>query len=94
MLKPYGGDFIKKNQWYNVLYTNDGHTARLYVDCQLKYEVIFPEAFTNNEDLFFGKSDDDIFPFWLNGDLDDIRIYNRALNDKEIFSLCNENKAA
>jgi Concanavalin A-like lectin/glucanases superfamily len=92
VLKPYGGDFIKKNQWYNVLYTNDGRTARLYVDCQLKYEVIFPETFTNDEDLFFGKSDDDIFPFWLNGDLDDIRIYNRALNDKEIFSLCNENK--
>lgn len=92
VLKPYGGDFIKKNQWYNILYTNDGRTARLYVDCQLKYEVVFPETFTNDEDLFFGKSDDDIFPFWLNGDLDDIRIYNRALNDKEIFSLCNQNK--
>ena len=90
VLKPYGGDFIKKNQWYNVLYTNDGRTARLYVDCQLKYEVVFPETFTNDEDLFFGKSDDDIFPFWLNGDLDDIRIYNRALNDKEIFALCND----
>jgi hypothetical protein len=90
VLKPYGGDFIKKNQWYNVLYTNDGKTARLYVNCELKYEVVFPETFTNNEDLFFGKSDDPFFPFWLNGDLDDIRIYNRALNDKEIFSLCND----
>jgi hypothetical protein len=88
VLKPYGGDFIKKNQWYNVLYTNDGRTARLYVNCELKYEVFFPETFTNTEDLFFGRSDDDIFPFWLNGDLDDIRIYNRALNDKEIFALC------
>jgi hypothetical protein len=92
VLKPYGGDFIKKDQWYNVLYTNDGKTAKLYVDCELKYEVIFPETFTNNEDLFFGKSDDQFFPFWLNGDLDDIRIYDRALNDKEIFSLCNETK--
>lgn len=88
VLKPYGGDFIKKNQWYNVLYTNDGRTARLYVNCELKYEVFFPETFTNTEDLFFGRSDDDIFPFWLNGDLDDIRIYNRALNDEEIFALC------
>lgn len=92
VLTPYPGDFIKKNQWYNVLYTNDGKTAKLYVDCELKYTVVFPETFTNNEDLFFGKSDDDIFPFWLNGDLDDIRIYNRALNDAEIFSLCNEIK--
>jgi hypothetical protein len=90
VLKPYSGAFIKKNQWYNVLYTNDGITARLYVDCQLKYEVVFPETFTNNEDLFFGKSDDDLFPFWLNGDLDDIRIYNRALSTKEITALCSD----
>ena len=92
VLTPYPGDFIKKGQWYNVLYTNDGKTARLYIDCELKYSVIFPETFTNTEDLFFGKSDDDFFPFWLNGDLDDIRIYNRALNDAEIFALCNDKK--
>ncbi len=88
VLKPYGGDFIKKNKWYNVLYTNDGKTAKLYVNCELKYTVFFPETFTNGEDLFFGKSDDDLFPFWLNGDLDDIRIYNRALNAGEITALC------
>lgn len=88
VLKPYGGEFIKKNKWYNVLYTNDGKTAKLYVDCQLKYSVVFPETFTNSEDLFFGKSDDELFPFWLNGDLDDIRIYNRALTDNEITALC------
>lgn len=88
VLKPYGGDFIKKNNWYNVLYTNDGKTAKLYVNCELKYSVTFPETFTNSEDLFFGKSDDDLFPFWLNGDLDDIRIYNRALTVNEITALC------
>ena len=90
VLKPYPGEFIKKNKWYNVLYTNDGKTAKLYVDCVLKYSVTFPETFTNKEDLFFGKSDDEFFPFWLNGDLDEIRIYNRALHADEIFSLCNE----
>jgi hypothetical protein len=88
VLKPYGGDFIKKNKWYNVLYTNDGKIARLYINCELKYSVPFPETFTNGEDLFLGKSDDDFFPFWLNGDLDDIRIYNRALNAGEITALC------
>ncbi len=88
-LVPYPG-FIKKGQWYSVIYTNDGRTARLYVDCELKYSVVFPETFTNNEDLFFGKSDDERFPFWLNGDLDDIRIYNRALSMAEITALCKE----
>jgi hypothetical protein len=90
ILTPYT-DFIKKGQWYSVIYTNDGKTAKLYVDCELKYSVLFPETFTNNEDLFFGKSDDDLFPFWLNGDLDDIRIYNRALNMEEMLALCKEN---
>ena len=88
VLKPYGGEFIKKGKWYNVLYTNDGKTAKLYVNCELKYTVLFPETFTNGEDLFFGKSDDELFPFWLNGDLDDIRIYNRTLNAGEITLLC------
>ncbi len=90
VLAPYGGDFIKKDQWYNVLYTNDGRSAKLYVDCELKYTVVFPETFTNDEHLFFGKSDDSFFPFWLNGDLDDIRIYDRALEAEEIFALCHE----
>ena len=89
ILTPYN-DFIKKNQWYSVIYTNDGKTAKLYVDCELKYSVAFPETFTNNEDLFIGKSDDDLFPFWLNADVDDIRIYNRALKIEEITALCKE----
>ncbi len=90
VLSPYPGEFIKKQKWYHVVYTNDGDTARLYVDCQLKYSVYFPETFTNNEDLFFGRSDDSLFPFWLNGSLDDIRIYNRALKRTEIMALCKE----
>lgn len=92
ILTPYN-DFIKKGQWYSIIYTNDGKTAKLYVDCELKYSVEFPETFTNNEDLFIGKSDDDLFPFWLNGDVDDIRIYNRALNVEEMLALCKENPA-
>lgn len=90
VLSPYPGEFIKKQKWYHLVYTNDGDTARLYVDCQLKYSVYFPETFTNNEDLFFGKSDDALFPFWLNASLDDIRIYNRALKRNEIIALCKE----
>ena len=90
VLNPYPGEFIKKHRWYNVVYTNDGDTAKLYVDCKLKYSVYFPETFINNEDLFFGKSDDSLFPFWFKGYLDDIRIYNRALTAKEILALCQE----
>ena len=89
ILKPYK-DYIKKNQLYNIVYTNDGDTAKLYVDCQLKYAVYFPETFTNKEDLFIGKSDDTQFPFWFKGYLDNIRIYNRSLTLEEILAICNK----
>ena len=75
---------------YNIVYTNDGDTAKLYVDCQLKYAVYFPETFTNKEDLFIGKSDDTQFPFWFKGYLDNIRIYNRSLTLEEILAICNK----
>ncbi len=86
-LKPYI-PFIVKDKWYHLVYTNNGSTAALYVDCDLKYAVDFKETFTNAEDLFLGKTNDEFFPFWLNGDLDDVRIYNRALSKKEIDTLC------
>jgi hypothetical protein len=82
--------YINKNKWYSLVYTNDGNIASLYVDCELKYSVRFKENFTNNDDLFFGKTSDPLFPFWLNADIDEVRIYNRALNKNEISALCNE----
>lgn len=82
--------FITKNQWYHVIYINDGAVAKLYVDCDLKYSVNFKEIFTNEDDLFIGKTNDQLFPFWLNADLDEVRIYDRALNEKEISVLCKE----
>jgi hypothetical protein len=87
--KPYK-PFVTYGKWHHVLYLNNGDSAKLFVDCQLKYAVKFTETFTNTNDLFFGRSEDDMFTFWLNADLDDIRIYNRALNLKEITALCAE----
>ncbi len=88
-LKSYS-PFIEKNKWYHVVYTNDGSTATLYVNCDIKYAVPFKESFINNEDLFLGKTNDEFFPFWFNGDLDDLRIYNRALSKTEVEQLCEE----
>ncbi len=82
--------FVKRNTWYNVVYVNDGTWAKLYVNCVLKYKVAFKERFSNTEDLFLGKMNDSFFPFWMNGDLDDVRIYSRALDTLEIKQLCAE----
>ena len=79
---------IVQDQWYVVTYTNDGTTARLYVNCELKYSIPFEETFTNKEDLFLGKTNDQFFNFWMNADLDEVRIYDRALSVAEIGILC------
>lgn len=82
--------FIERNKWYHVVYTNDGTTSALYVDCVLKYALPFKETFINNDDLFIGRTNDDFFSFWLNADIDDLRIYGRALSKTAIEALCAE----
>ena len=84
--------FLQKNQWYCVVYTNDGTTTKFYVNCQLVDSR--PSAginYTNSEDLYLGKLNNPTYPFWLNGDLDEVRIYNRALTVDEVNVLggCN-----
>mgnify|MGYP001275723988 CR=1 FL=1 len=81
---------IKLNQWYNVVLTFDGKTSKLYVNCILQASTAATYTFTNSYDLFIGHLNNAQYPYWLNGDLDEIRIYNRALNKDEIAALCNE----
>ena len=81
--------YIKRSQWYFVVYTSDGIRAKLYVNCELiSNETAQQKNFTNNEDLFIGKMDNPQYPYWFNGVLDDVRIYNRALASNEILQLC------
>ncbi len=85
--------YIQANQWYSVIVTYDGTTARLYINCVLKNSVSQAGlTFNNNDDLFIGKTFAAAFPYWLNGDIDEVRIYDRALNVDEVNALggCNE----
>ena len=82
--------FIQKNTWYNVAITYDGQFAKIYVNSQLVLSS--PQAttlFSNAHDLFLGKLDDLTFPYWFNGDIDDLMIYNRALSQQEITNYYN-----
>jgi gliding motility-associated-like protein len=80
---------IQLNQWYSVVWTYDGTTARLYVNCELKQSTNISLTFTNANDLFMGCMEDPVFPYWLNGDLDEIRIYDRPLNAAEVSAYGN-----
>ncbi|MEO8770789.1 MAG: LamG-like jellyroll fold domain-containing protein [Ferruginibacter sp.] len=79
---------VQLNQWYDVVWTSDGTTSKIYINCELKGSVPQTEtSFTNLYDLYIGKLNDATYPFWLNGDLDDVRIYDRAINFDEVKAI-------
>jgi hypothetical protein len=81
-------NFIKANRWINVVYTYDSGLGKLYIDGKLRNTVAGPFSFTPNSDgLFIGRAENPSFPFWFNGVIDEIRIYNKALCDGEIALL-------
>jgi PKD repeat protein len=85
---------VQLNQWYHVVFTCDGNMTRIYVDCVLRANSPQGNAkFTNPYDLFIGHMNTSQYPYWLNGDLDDIRIYNRALSKDEVMELCKKDPA-
>jgi hypothetical protein len=88
-LAPEATPYIIPGQWYSVVYTNDGDTAKVYINCQLR--VAYPSSattFANAFDLFFGENSNNNtnYPYWFNGDLDEVRIYNRAIDQDEVSS--------
>lgn len=80
--------FIQTERWYNVIYTYDGNESRIYVDGNLKGVEQKTAVFTpNTQDLFIGRHENPEFPYWFNGVIDEIRIYDRALCACEISKL-------
>ena len=83
--------FIEKDKWYHLVLVADSNIVSAYLDGELirtstKSNV---QPYNSSYDLFLGRYFDSFAPYWLNGVLDDVRIYNRALNATEIDSLHN-----
>ena len=74
--------------WHHVVYTKDGTNHAIYVDGALD------RSFTSNADIsqvrpmFIGlRWNRSNSPFWFNGTIDDVRIYDRALSAAEVWQL-------
>ena len=79
---------VQKQRWYTVVYTYDGRTSKMYVDGVLAGTEEKAHTFTrNNHDVFIGRHEDPSFPYWFNGVIDEIRVYNRALCECEVQQL-------
>lgn len=91
-----GGQYVRitryfaLNTWYFVCLKWDGQKVKLYLNGDVYDSTNFSGALpVDNNPLILGKHTPGGTRF-LNGKLDDIRIYNRALKDSEISGLYNE----
>ncbi|MBS1771540.1 MAG: gliding motility-associated C-terminal domain-containing protein [Bacteroidetes bacterium] len=80
------------NNWYCVIASFDGSVAKVYINGVLK-------SITSATASSFGSSTSGLsigayaagfpnYPYWVNGNIDDIRLYNRALSTSDVDSLC------
>ncbi len=76
--------------WYCVVLTYDGDTTKVYVDGILKSRYYLHCNYNNSTDsLNFGKSEDGPpYEYFFNGDVDEIRLYNRVLTPADAFTFC------
>jgi len=81
---PNSNPYVEKDRWYSLVWTYDGTNSRIYVNCELNREAPTSLSFTNGYDLYLGKMNHPQYPYWFNGVMDEIRIYDRVLNMAEI----------
>ncbi len=89
----FSDSIISFNQWHHVACTFDGSMMRIYIDGMLNGEKPFSGTlFSSLKKTYIGR--------WVNtigissnsfqGTIDNVRIYNRALNYAEVAILANE----
>ena len=82
---------IHDGNWHHVLCTIEGAVWKIYVDCNLEQTLNTGStnpAVYNSDTLTLGKQSISNTLFF-NGDMDEVRIYNRVLDSFERDSLCN-----
>jgi hypothetical protein len=86
---------INLNQWYNIVFTYDGTTYKVFLDNVLVFQSnVYKDTIKyQNAGLGFAFGRDGDNPdFYFKGSLDDVSIWNRALSQEEITNLYNANQ--
>jgi hypothetical protein len=84
---------LSGNKWYHLAATYDGEVLKAYTNGLLNDSDVYPSGPPDTEDglLTFGRHSG--YPNYFDGDVDEIRIYSRALTDEEIASLASESES-
>lgn len=75
--------------WYHLVGTYDGTSLKIFLNgVQDGSTSVSGKTVAANTDLlYFGKMNNGSFPYWVDGSIDDVRIYNRALSATEVQAL-------
>ena len=79
----------KTNTWYHIVGVYDVNTSYLYINGILDNSSSITVALSNSTRFSIGSSNTDASANYFNGLIDEVRIYNRALNQAEITTLYN-----
>jgi hypothetical protein len=93
-----GSTFSKQNiadgSWHFIVATKNGGTYKLFIDNKLEGSFVDNSIVSSRNNLHLGhhgaldaSRNRVTYPGWFWGSLDDLRIYNRELNEDEINSL-------
>jgi hypothetical protein len=76
---------LETGRWYHVAGTYDGNTVKIYLDGVLQgSEDVGSIQVGNSSPLYFGYNDVGGYPYYLDGSLDEVAIFTRALTAPEI----------
>jgi hypothetical protein len=91
----YGSNVASLNTWYHVMCVRDGGTSYIYVNGSLDstQSLSASTGWNSGTVLDIGKRSVPTVPDYYNGDIAEIRMYNRALNSTEITQNWNATKA-
>jgi ribosomal protein S18 acetylase RimI-like enzyme len=87
---PVSRRTITPGAWFHAAATVSGGVHRLYLDGDLQDTVEHALSLNHEEPIYLGRKGTDEPYFFLHGALDDVRVYDRALEPDEIRSLFRE----
>lgn len=84
---------VHTNTWYCVCATFDGNSIKIYVNSVLTatYPISGGSIGSSSQPIGIGKylNGGSGFPYWFNGAIDDLKLYNRAFSAAAVDSYCN-----
>ncbi len=78
---------VVTDKWYHVCVTGDGTFNNLYIDGSLNHSAVAVTATNESDALVFGRLYSDTNNYYHNGQIDQLRFFDRVLDGDEVFKL-------